>query len=102
EPAREVCVARELTKLHETIYRGTVAEVLACLRADAYGATGEFVLVLAPAPPRQIADEQVEALLRALAPHLPRSRAVEVVASALARPRNEVYRLALASDAFAG
>ncbi|MGE3774507.1 MAG: 16S rRNA (cytidine(1402)-2'-O)-methyltransferase, partial [Gammaproteobacteria bacterium] len=75
EPAREVCVARELTKLHETIYRGTVAEVLACLRADAYGATGEYVLVLAPAPPRQIADEQVEALLRALAPHLPRSRA---------------------------
>ncbi|HMM75397.1 MAG TPA: 16S rRNA (cytidine(1402)-2'-O)-methyltransferase [Gammaproteobacteria bacterium] len=100
EPAREICVARELTKLHETIYRGTVVEVLARLQADAYGATGEFVLVIAPAPPRLSEDAQVEALLHALAPHLPRSRAVEVAASVLARPRNEVYRLALAIDAF--
>lgn len=102
EPAREICVARELTKLHETIYRGPVVEVLARLAADAYGATGEFVLVVGPAPPRDAADEQVETMLRALAPDLPRRRAVDVVASVLGRPRNEVYRLALACDAFEG
>ncbi len=100
EPSREICVARELTKRHETLYRGTVAEVLAMLDADAHGATGEFVLVVAPAPPRVAADAQVEALLAALAPHLSRSRAVDVAAAALAKPRNEVYRLALLIEAF--
>lgn len=101
-PAREICVARELTKLHETIYRGTVGDVLVRLASDAYGATGEFVLVVGPAPPREIADEQVAAMLRALAAHLPRSRAVDVVSSVLGRPRNEVYRLALDCAAFDG
>lgn len=100
EPTREICVARELTKLHETVYRGTVIDVQARLEADPYGDTGEFVLVIAPAPPRAVADVEVEALLRALAPHLPRSRAVEVAASALARSRNEIYRLALAIETF--
>lgn len=100
EPTRQICVARELTKLHETIYRGSVGEVLARLTADAYGDAGEFVLLVAPAPPRASGDAQVEALLRALAAHLPRSRAVDVAASVLERSRKEVYRLALAVDAF--
>lgn len=97
---REVCVARELTKLHETAYRGTAAAVAAALAGDAFGATGEFVLVVAPAPPRPGDDGMVETFLRALAPHLPRSRAVEVVASVLDRPRNDIYRQALAVTEF--
>jgi hypothetical protein len=44
----------------------------------------------------------VVALLRALAEHLPRSRAVDVVSSVLGRPRNEVYRMALDCAAFDG
>ncbi|MBI1908002.1 16S rRNA (cytidine(1402)-2'-O)-methyltransferase [Candidatus Uhrbacteria bacterium] len=43
---RPMMVGRELTKLHETIYRGTAASI-----ADAIAATsskGEFVIVLAP------------------------------------------------------
>lgn len=97
---RQVCVARELTKLHETAYRGSVAAVAEALAADDYGATGEFVLVVAPAGPQQANDGQVDAFLRALAPHLPRSRAVEVVAGVLDRPRNEIYRHALTVDEF--
>jgi len=97
---REVVVARELTKLHETIYRGPVAQLAATLAEDPFGSTGEFVIVVAPAPPRQAADEDVQTFLRALAPHLSRSRAVEVVAGVLARPRNDVYRLAIAIDEF--
>lgn len=45
-PSRHLIVCRELTKLHETIYRGTAAEV-----TEALGSTsikGEFVIVLAP------------------------------------------------------
>lgn len=48
-PDRHLIVCRELTKLHETIYRGTAAEV-----TEALGSTsikGEFVIVLAPERP---------------------------------------------------
>jgi 16S rRNA (cytidine1402-2'-O)-methyltransferase len=42
--ARQLCVCRELTKLHETVYRGTAAEVRAMLEAGS--AKGEFVIVI--------------------------------------------------------
>ena len=44
--ARVALVGRELTKLHETLYRGTVAEVTAQLEKTS--SKGEFVIVLAP------------------------------------------------------
>jgi 16S rRNA (cytidine1402-2'-O)-methyltransferase len=43
---RAVVVCRELTKLHETIYRGTAAEVTENLTADSI--KGEFVVVVCP------------------------------------------------------
>jgi len=43
---RRICVGRELTKLHETIYRGTAAEVTEQLKSTSI--KGEFVIVLAP------------------------------------------------------
>ena len=44
--SRQVMVGRELTKLHETIYRGTTAEVTEALKEDS--TKGEFVIVLGP------------------------------------------------------
>lgn len=43
---RQLIVCRELTKLHETIYRGTAHQILAALQATS--TKGEFVVVLAP------------------------------------------------------
>ncbi len=43
---RPLVVCRELTKLHETIYRGTAAEILAALAATSI--KGEFVIVVGP------------------------------------------------------
>lgn len=45
-PNRHLIVCRELTKLHETIYRGTAAEVTEALNSTSI--KGEFVIVLAP------------------------------------------------------
>ncbi len=45
-PQRHLVVCRELTKLHETIYRGTAAEVTSALTSTSI--KGEFVIVLAP------------------------------------------------------
>ena len=91
-----MAVARELTKLHETVYRGELATVEALIAGDSFGSTGEFVLVVAPAPPAPRGEEEIRTMLQALrAPHLPRSRAVEVTTGVLACSRNEVYRIAL-------
>jgi 16S rRNA (cytidine1402-2'-O)-methyltransferase len=42
-PERQLVVARELTKLHEEMVRGTAAEVLAALGGRA---RGEFTIVV--------------------------------------------------------
>lgn len=44
--ARKLVICRELTKLHETIYRGTAAEVTEKLQAGSI--KGEFVVVVCP------------------------------------------------------
>lgn len=46
EPERLVCICRELTKMHETIYRGVISDVVANLLND--NIKGEFAIVIAP------------------------------------------------------
>lgn len=46
DPKRLICVGRELTKLHESIYRGPSEEVAKHLHATSL--KGEFVIVVAP------------------------------------------------------
>lgn len=45
DPRRHLCVAREVTKLHETFYRGTAGEVIAMLETSSI--RGEFVIMIA-------------------------------------------------------
>lgn len=64
-PERPVCVARELTKLHEDFVRGTAADVLAHFTAQP--PRGEIVLLIGgagDAPPARWDDERVTAALR--------------------------------------
>ena len=58
---RTVCVARELTKLHEELYRGTLAGALA--RVETHAPRGEFTLIIGGAPEGQGAWD--EAAVRA-------------------------------------
>jgi 16S rRNA (cytidine1402-2'-O)-methyltransferase len=46
DPARRLCVARELTKIHETFYRGTAAEIIDRLKTTS--TKGEFVIIISP------------------------------------------------------
>jgi 16S rRNA (cytidine1402-2'-O)-methyltransferase len=92
---RAAAVCRELTKLHEEIRRGTLAE-LAAHYADGGETRGEFVLVIAPpaAPAPSAAD--VDVLLRAALRSQTLKDAVGAVAAATGEPRQQVYRRALA------
>lgn len=95
---RQAVVARELTKLHETLYRGTLAELATRLADDPDAARGEVVVVVEG---RAIAAESGgdEALLARLLPallaELPPSRAVRIAARLSGVPRRVVYEQAL-------
>jgi len=90
---RQAVIARELTKLHEEVVRGTLCELRAW--AEAGSPRGEFVVVIAPAGRVEISDARiVEALQGALRDASLRD-AVHDVAARLGVARNRVYRLAL-------
>jgi len=94
---RPLAVCREMTKLHEEVWRGTVAEARA--HFDEIEPRGEFTLVIGGAPDekRERWDEgRVRAALdELLAQGTPRPAAARRVAAASGWSRKEVYRLGL-------
>ncbi|MBT8336385.1 MAG: 16S rRNA (cytidine(1402)-2'-O)-methyltransferase [Gemmatimonadetes bacterium] len=91
---REACVARELTKLHETFARGTLAELRAYYEHTP--ARGEVTVVVAAAAPAAPEDRDVEARREAaalLAAGTPPSSAAREVARRIGIPRNRAYAL---------
>jgi 16S rRNA (cytidine1402-2'-O)-methyltransferase len=95
-----VAVARELTKLHEDVWRGTLAGAAERIAGEL--PRGEHVLVIAGAPerPAPTSDDIAAALRAAAAEGLDRKTAVAEVARSLGVPRRVVYDASLprASD----
>jgi 16S rRNA (cytidine1402-2'-O)-methyltransferase len=92
-PDRPVAIARELTKLYETIVRGTLGSV------DLGDPRGEYVIVLAGAgeATTEVSDDAIVAAIDAeLAAGASRRDAAESVASTLGVPRRRAYDLATA------
>lgn len=93
---RAAAIARELTKLYETVRRGPLDTLAATLAAEETP-KGEIVLLIAP--PEAGAAEQSEAdldarLMEALAVYSVKD-AASVVAAATGQPRRQVYARAL-------
>jgi 16S rRNA (cytidine1402-2'-O)-methyltransferase len=96
-PQRELTIARELTKLFETIHRSTLGAVPAWLEADANRLKGEFVLIVQgnPAAAADAAEELGERALRALLEELPVAQAARLAARISGARKNELYQRAL-------
>ncbi len=94
---REVVICRELSKLHEEIRRGTLAD-LAQAYAQEATPKGEIVMVVAGAPAEQAAvdDADIDTALRAALESMSVRDASEAVAQALGQPKRAVYTRALA------
>jgi 16S rRNA (cytidine1402-2'-O)-methyltransferase len=92
---REAAVARELTKLHEEVRRGTPAE----LAQWAASATpkGEMVILVGPPLAEVVTDETIIARLQPLLAHTSLSDAARRVAQELGVSRGRAYDLGLAS-----
>ena len=93
-PDRRVAVARELTKLHEEVWRGTLAAAVEHLAATE--PRGEYTLVVDGAPdPVEPGPEEVEQALRAqLDAGADKRSAIATVAGDLRVPRRQVYEIA--------
>jgi 16S rRNA (cytidine1402-2'-O)-methyltransferase len=94
--AREIVIARELTKKFEEIVRLPLAAAAGWLTAAPHRQQGEFVLVLGPATAQPGPDE-VEAtrVLSVLLAALPASEAAKLAARITGAPRKALYEQAL-------
>jgi 16S rRNA (cytidine1402-2'-O)-methyltransferase len=97
EPSRQIAIARELTKLHEEFWRGSLEDAIAYFSDRA--PKGEFTLVLAgasePTAPIWTDEKLVSELQSLVAEGVSRSEASRQLAELTNHPRRQIYQLAL-------
>ncbi len=117
-PDRPVALVRELTKLHEEVWRGSLGEGAERLRAAPESPRGEWVLVIGGRRPGSagatsrddgagisaiVDDDDIVAAVQArMGEGLDRRQAVAEVASSLRVPKRRVYNLSIGLSAPAG
>jgi 16S rRNA (cytidine1402-2'-O)-methyltransferase len=98
---REAVLAREITKLHESLYRGSLAQLADRAKSDADLSRGEIVLVIAGATPEVAAQGDdghggaLDRALKVLLEELPLKQAAHLAARIAAVRDNEAYKRAL-------
>ena len=97
---RQLAAARELTKLHEEFFRGSVTECLAWL--DAQPPRGEFCLVIAQGEAdvqeETQADDPLDEVKTLIAQGMDKKVALAQVAKARKVPKRELYNRLLAEE----
>ncbi|HSW94190.1 MAG TPA: 16S rRNA (cytidine(1402)-2'-O)-methyltransferase [Gammaproteobacteria bacterium] len=95
--AREAVLARELTKLYETILSDTLKALVDRVRADPNQTRGEIVLIVKGAKAEEMDENalSMDAVLVPLLAELPLKQAVELTAKITGKRKNEIYERAL-------
>ena len=97
---RRAVVARELTKTHETIYRGTLNELVSLSGSDTNFQRGEITLVVSGA--EEVAStvdlQMLKRTVELLAKELPPGRAASLAAQLTGASRSEAYALIQKSE----
>jgi 16S rRNA (cytidine1402-2'-O)-methyltransferase len=94
--SRQAVVARELTKTHETVYRGTLTDLTAQAQGDANFQRGEITIVVHGAPPTNssVDPQLLRRAIDLLSKELPPGRVAAIAAQLTGATRNEAYALA--------
>jgi 16S rRNA (cytidine1402-2'-O)-methyltransferase len=92
---RQAVVARELTKLFETVHRCALGNLADWLEADANRQRGEFVLIVSGAAEGVPQDATAERAVRTLLEELAPAQAARLAARITGVPRGRLYELAL-------
>lgn len=95
--AREIVLARELTKVFESIHGCKLADAPAWLAGDPNRQRGEFVLLVSGAPPagKEEIGAEAQRVLALLLAELPLKQAVKLAAEISGEKKNALYDLAL-------
>jgi len=99
--AREAVLARELTKIYETVRAAPLGELAAWVRADTDQQKGEIVVLVrgAEARPSDELGAEAQRVLRLLLAELPLKQAVALAAGISGERRNRLYELAVSLQA---
>jgi 16S rRNA (cytidine1402-2'-O)-methyltransferase len=95
--SREITIARELTKVFESIHTCTLGSASAWLQGDPDRQKGEFVLIISGAEGQKGSDlsEEAQRILKLLLSELPLKLAVKLAAEISGESRNALYSAAL-------
>ena len=93
---RQVVLAREVTKLFETIHSCKLSEAQEWLLSDSNQQRGEFVVLVSAAEPAEGLSAETLSTLTLLLEELPLKQAVQLAAKISGANRSELYQLALA------
>ncbi len=95
-PDRPVTVARELTKLYETFYHGSLEAVRAQLAADPGAGKGEYTLVVGGNQHETSMDQQdLERIVSILCQQLPAAQAATLAGKITGATRKQAYKIAV-------
>jgi 16S rRNA (cytidine1402-2'-O)-methyltransferase len=92
---RQVVLAREITKLFETIHSCPLRDAETWLLSDSNQQRGEFVVLVSGAVPQPGLSAETQATLTLLLDELPLKQAVQLTAKITGENRSELYQLAL-------
>lgn len=92
---RKVVLARELTKMYETVHESSVAGMLEFLAGDENQQKGEFVIILQGVSPQEPTLVALKDCLLILMEDLPIKQAAKLAAKITGSKRNTAYKFAL-------
>ena len=97
-PNREIFVAREMTKLHESFYRGSVVKVIEELSSQKNALRGEFVLVIG-SNKKTISEDflskEQEKVIQVLLKSMKKNEALNLASKSFGIKKNSLYKLLL-------
>jgi 16S rRNA (cytidine1402-2'-O)-methyltransferase len=104
--ARQITIARELTKRFETVHETTLGEAVEWIAGDADRRRGEFVLVVEGAPAATADDKAPNAedlrVFSLLRKEMPASRAAKLAAEITKKSRDAFYQQSIGAASGAG
>ena len=94
---RPAVIAREITKLHETVYRGTLGQLCVIAGQEANLQRGELTLVVQGAPQARAGADLglMRRALELLVAELPPGKAASIAAQLAGGRRADAYELAM-------
>ena len=97
-PGRKVFIAREMTKLHETFYRGEINKVISEISLDENSLKGEFVIVVEGIKEVKkeilLTNDQVK-VLEIILEKMKKKEALSLASKAFGLKKNSLYKLIL-------